>query len=63
MPTPLPAPYFVAASAKAAALVGLDPALLATDEYVELLTGNRVAANSQPLSAVARAAFFASTSD
>ena len=52
MPTPLPAPYFVAASAKAAALVGLDPALLATDEYVELLTGNRVAANSQPLSAV-----------
>ncbi len=52
MPTPLPAPYFVAASAKAAAKVGLDPARLATQEYVELLTGNRVAARSQPLSAV-----------
>ncbi len=52
MPTPLPAPYFVAASASAAALVGLDPAKLATEEYVELLTGNRVAARSQPLSAV-----------
>jgi uncharacterized protein YdiU (UPF0061 family) len=52
MPTPLPAPYFVAASAKAAALVGLDPARLATDEYVALLSGNRVAARSQPLAAV-----------
>ncbi|MDB5936163.1 MAG: hypothetical protein JWQ01_3507, partial [Massilia sp.] len=52
MPTPLPAPYFVAASASAAALVGLDPARLATEEYVELLTGNRIAERSQPLSAV-----------
>jgi uncharacterized protein YdiU (UPF0061 family) len=52
MPTPLPAPYFVAASAKAAALVGLDVATLATEEYVHLLTGNRVASRSQPLSAV-----------
>jgi uncharacterized protein YdiU (UPF0061 family) len=52
MPTPLPAPYFVAASARAAALVGLDPARLATDEYVQLLSGNRVAAGSQPLAAV-----------
>jgi uncharacterized protein YdiU (UPF0061 family) len=52
MPTPLPAPYFVAASAKAAALVGLDLGQLASDEFVQLLTGNRVAARSQPLSAV-----------
>ena len=52
MPTPLPAPYFVASSAQAAALVGLDPALLATDDFIHLLTGNRVAARSQPLSAV-----------
>jgi uncharacterized protein YdiU (UPF0061 family) len=52
MPTPLPAPYFVAASARAAALIGLDPARLASDEFVELLTGNRVATRSQPLSAV-----------
>ena len=52
MPTPLPAPYFVAASAKAAALVGFDPSLLATDDFVELLSGNRIATRSQPLSAV-----------
>ena len=52
MPTPLPAPYFVAASAKAGALVGLAPEQLMSDDFVELFTGNRVAARSQPLSAV-----------
>ena len=52
MPTPLPAPYFVAASAKAAALVGLDAAQLASADFVEFLSGNRVPALSQPLSAV-----------
>jgi uncharacterized protein YdiU (UPF0061 family) len=52
MPTPLPAPYFVAASAPAAALVGLDAADLAREDFVELFTGNRVAARSQPLAAV-----------
>ena len=52
MPTPLPAPYFVAASASAAALVGLTPAQLASPELVELFAGNSVAARSQPLSAV-----------
>jgi len=52
MPTPLPAPYFVAASAPAAALLGLDAADLARDDFVELLTGNRVAPRSQPLAAV-----------
>ena len=52
IPTPLPAPYFVAASAPAARLVGLDAARLAEPDYVELLSGNTVAARSQPLSAV-----------
>ena len=52
MPTPLPAPYFVAASAPAAALIGLDPALLAQPDYVELLSGNSVAERSLPLAAV-----------
>ena len=52
MPTPLPAPYFIAASAPAAALIGLDAARLAEPDYVELLSGNTVAARSQPLSAV-----------
>ena len=52
MPTPLPAPYFIAASAPAAALVGLDPADLAREDFVETFTGNKVAVRSQPLSAV-----------
>jgi uncharacterized protein YdiU (UPF0061 family) len=52
MPTPLPAPYFVAASAQAAQLVGIDPAELPTEDFVAVFTGNRVAVRSQPLAAV-----------
>lgn len=52
MPTPMPAPYFVAASAKAAALVGLDPADLAHDDFVATFTGNQVPPRAKPLSAV-----------
>jgi uncharacterized protein YdiU (UPF0061 family) len=52
MPTPLPAPYFVAASARAAALAGLDPAALANDDFVAVFTGNAVPASAKPLSAV-----------
>ena len=52
MPTPLPAPHFIAASGPAAALLGLDVADLTRPDFVELFTGNKVAARSQPLSAV-----------
>jgi uncharacterized protein YdiU (UPF0061 family) len=52
MPTPLPAPYFVAASAQAAALVGLDADELANDDFVATFTGNKVPARAQPLAAV-----------
>ena len=52
MPTPLPEPYFVAASARAAALVGLDPAALARDDFVAVFTGNAVPTRAKPLSAV-----------
>jgi uncharacterized protein YdiU (UPF0061 family) len=52
MPTPLPAPYFVAASAKAAALVGLAPADLSREDFVAVFTGNRVPPRAKPLSAV-----------
>ena len=52
MPTPLPTPYFVAASAPAAALIGLDATRLAEADFVELLSGNAVAQQSQPLAAV-----------
>ena len=52
MPTPLPAPYFVAASSKAAALVGLDAAHLANDDFVAVFTGNTVPSRAMPLAAV-----------
>ncbi|WP_441295280.1 protein adenylyltransferase SelO [Massilia soli] len=52
MPTPLPAPYFVAASAKAAQLVGLNADDLANDDFVALFTGNKVPPRAKPLSAV-----------
>ncbi len=52
MPTPLPAPYFVAASDKAAKLVGLNAATLAQDDFVATFTGNAGPARAKPLSAV-----------
>ncbi|MDN4054944.1 YdiU family protein [Massilia sp. YIM B02763] len=51
-PTPLPAPYFVAASPKAAALLGLDPSDLAHEDFVAAFSGNRVPPRAKPLSAV-----------
>lgn len=52
MPTPLPAPYLVAASAPAARLVGIDPASMANEDLVAAFTGNMVPARAQPLAAV-----------
>ncbi|MBA5687642.1 YdiU family protein [Duganella sp. LX47W] len=52
MPTPLPSPYLVGVSDAAAALAGLDPAQLGRADYVDLLTGNLVPEQSQPLAAV-----------
>lgn len=52
MPTPLPAPYFVAASSRAASLVGLDAATLAREDFVAAFTGNSVLPGSEPLAAV-----------
>jgi uncharacterized protein YdiU (UPF0061 family) len=52
MPTPLPAPFFIAASGKAAALAGLDPADLAREDFVAVFSGNAVPPRSNPLSAV-----------
>jgi len=52
MPTPLPAPYLVATSASAAALIGLEPAHLAEEEALAILIGNAVPERSQPLAAV-----------
>nr|WP_317204103.1 YdiU family protein [Janthinobacterium sp.] len=52
MPTPLPAPYLIAASPAAAALIGLDAAALGAEDFVATLSGNRVPLAAQPLAAV-----------
>ena len=51
-PTPLPDPYFVAASPDAAGLLGLDPAALRSPEAVLPLAGSAVFAGADPLAAV-----------
>jgi uncharacterized protein YdiU (UPF0061 family) len=51
-PTPLPSPYLVCASASAAALINLDPAEFATENFVATFTGNRILPGSTPLAAV-----------
>jgi uncharacterized protein YdiU (UPF0061 family) len=52
MPTPVPAPYLVCASASAAALIDLDPAEFDTEDFIQAFAGNRVLPGSTPLSAV-----------
>lgn len=52
MPTPLPSPYLVCASASAAALIDLDPSEITRDEFAQIFAGNRVPPGALPLSAV-----------
>ena len=52
MPTPLPSPYPIATSPAAAALIGLDPTLLASGAATEVLAGNRVPRGAEPMAAV-----------
>ncbi|CAN7317021.1 YdiU family protein [Pseudoduganella sp. LjRoot289] len=52
MPTPLPAPYMVAVSGPAAALIGLDAAALAEQQAIDILAGNAIPEQAKPLSAV-----------
>lgn len=51
-PTPLPNPYLVGISSKAAALIGLTPDILSQPAYIDILTGNTIATGSRPLAAV-----------
>jgi len=51
-PTPLPEPYFVAASPAAAELIGLAAEALRRPEAVEPLAGSAVVAGTDPLAAV-----------
>ena len=52
MPTPLPTPYLVAASASAAELIQLDAKAFDTEKFVHAFTGNQTIADSRPLAAV-----------
>jgi len=51
-PSPLPAPYLVAGSADAAALIGLDADAFANPAFAEAFIGNRLPAGCAPLAAV-----------
>ena len=51
-PTPVPAPYLVGASARAAELIGLDPAEIGGEDFVQTFAGNRLLPGSEPLAAV-----------
>ena len=51
-PTPLPDPYLVAFNPAAAELIGLDPTVANTPEFVEIFCGNRVPPGADPLAAI-----------
>ncbi|HEY9194393.1 MAG TPA: YdiU family protein [Methyloversatilis sp.] len=51
-PSPLPSPHRVAVSQDAADLIGLDGATTRHPDFVEVFSGNRVPAGSEPLAAV-----------
>ena len=51
-PTPVPEPYLVSANPDGAALIGLDPAELEKQEFVETFAGNRPLAGADPLAAL-----------
>ena len=51
-PTPLPEPYWVGRSASVARQVGLDAGWFASDEALDVFTGNALALGSDPLASV-----------
>jgi uncharacterized protein YdiU (UPF0061 family) len=51
-PTALPAPYLVSFNKKAAELIGLDAEEASKPEFVEYFTGNKLMADSEPISAI-----------
>ena len=51
-PTPVPAPHWVATSASTTLWMNLNPAWLASDEALQVLSGNVVADGSKPLATV-----------
>src|SRR5450830_2123205 len=51
-PTPLRQPYLVGISTDAAALLNIDPVCASDSAFIDLFTGNTIAAHSKPLAAV-----------
>ncbi len=51
-PVPLPDPYLVAASSQVAGMLGLDPLVLQSSEWLDVVAGNRVPEGAQPMAAV-----------
>jgi serine/tyrosine/threonine adenylyltransferase len=51
-PTPVPSPYLVAASASAAASIGLDAGDFSRQETIDAFSGNLILPGSEPLAAV-----------
>ncbi len=52
VPTPMPAPYLVASSPSAAAMIGIDHAAFSDDDFIVSFVGNHIPAKAQPLAAV-----------
>ncbi len=52
VPEPLPAPYWVGRSESMARELGVDPALLASPEWLDALSGNRMILGTRPLAGV-----------
>ncbi len=52
LPTPLPTPYWVGQSAKLAAELGLEPEWMASDAWLQALSGNDVLPGTKPSSSV-----------
>lgn len=51
-PSPLPSPYLVCASEQVASLIGLDPAELESEAFLQVFSGSSLLPQSQPLAAV-----------
>jgi serine/tyrosine/threonine adenylyltransferase len=51
-PVPMPSPYLVCASEAAAALIGLDAAAFADNDFVEVFSGNSLPPDAKPLAQV-----------
>lgn len=52
LPTPVSSPYLVDGNETTAALIGIDPAIFSSRQFIETFSGNQLLEASQPLAAV-----------